>query len=307
MAHDQIEAAGVVLVRPGPDGPEVAVVHRPHRSDWSLPKGKLEPGERHDVAAVREAFEETGVRAALGPSLGQRRYLVQGVAKRVRYWRATVLGTTPRDPDAEVDEIRWLRRKAAKSLLSYEDDRLLVDDALALPDTRPTIVLRHAEATKRAAWRESEDPQADSDRDRPLNEAGMRQAHDLVEILACYAPTFVVSSDARRCRATVEPYAARLGSGLVLEHALSEEGCADDPATTTAAVAALLDVRDPAVWCTHRPVLPIVMGAVAATLGVDRRDHKASEALDPRLRPGAAIVLHRSDANVLIAADRLDG
>ena len=92
----RIEAAGVVLVRPGADGPEVAVVHRPHRSDWSLPKGKLEAGERHEVAAVRETFEETGVRCALGPDLGERSYEVAGVPKRVRWWRATVLDVAPR-------------------------------------------------------------------------------------------------------------------------------------------------------------------------------------------------------------------
>ena len=100
MSERTIEAAGVVLVRPGPSGPEVAVVHRPHRSDWSLPKGKLERGERHEVAAVRETFEETGVRCVLGPSLGGRRYEVDGVPKHVRYWRATVAEHQPREADA---------------------------------------------------------------------------------------------------------------------------------------------------------------------------------------------------------------
>ena len=51
--------------------------------------------------------------------------------KRVRYWRATVLEPQPRDADAEIDEVRWLRRKAATALLSYADDRDLVDVALA--------------------------------------------------------------------------------------------------------------------------------------------------------------------------------
>jgi 8-oxo-(d)GTP phosphatase len=307
VAQDLIEAAGVVLVRPGPDGPEVAVVHRPHRADWSLPKGKLSAGERHDVAAVRETFEETGVRCALGPSLGQRRYDVEGLPKRVRYWRATVLGSVPREPDAEIDEVRWLRRKAAKALLTYPDDRALVDDALALPETVPTIVLRHAEAMKRAVWSESGDPLADSDEARPLDDAGMHQAYDLVDLLAAYDPRFVVSSDARRCRATVEPYAAHRDLSVHLEHALSEEGCADDPDATRRAVTALLGVRDAAVWCTHRPVLPVVLSAVAEGLGVDRRDDASSTALDPRLRPGAGIVLHRDRAGRLVAVDRFDG
>ena len=307
MAQDQIEAAGVVLVRHGPDGPEVAVVHRPHRSDWSLPKGKLLAGERHDVAAVRETLEETGVRCALGPSLGHRRYHVEGQPKRVHYWRATVLETTAREPDAEVDEVRWLRRKPAKSLLTYDDDRRLVDDALALPDTAPTIVLRHAEAMKRAVWKESGDPLAHDDSARPLNDDGVQQSHGLVALLGAYAPWFVVSSDARRCRDTIEPYATAHGLEPRVVHALSEEGCAEDPTTTTTAVTELLAVPGPAVWCTHRPVLPIALSAVASALDVDRRRGPMSDALDPRLKPGAAIVLHRDAVGTLVAVDRLDG
>ena len=305
MSH-QIEAAGVVLVRPGDDGPEVAVVHRPHRSDWSLPKGKLEPGERHDLAAVRETFEETGVRCVLGPSLGQRRYEVEGQPKRVRYWRATVHDSVPREADHEVDDVRWLRRDAAQELLSYVDDRRLVDVALRLPDTRATIVLRHAEAMKRAVWKGLADPLSDADEARPLNDAGMAHAHDLVGILAAYGPRFVVSSDARRCRATVEPFAAHAHLSVHLEHALSEEGCADDPAATARVVTELLGVADPAVWCTHRPVLPDVLAAVAAGLGVDPRKPPYADGLDPHLPPGAAIVLHRDAGGGLVALDRVD-
>ena len=301
-----IEAAGVVLVRPGDgDGPEVAVVHRPHRSDWSLPKGKLEAGERHEVAAIRETLEETGVIAVLGPSLGHRRYTVDGAAKRVRYWRATVHEERHREPDGEVDEIRWLRRKAAKSLLTYDDDRALVDKALALPDTTPTIILRHAEATKRAAWRESGDDLASLDAQRPLNDAGVQQSHALVALLDAYRPLVAVTSDAARCRATVEPYVVHADLTLRLEHALSEEGCESDPRTTIAAVERLLSSPS-SVWCTHRPVLPIVLGAVADTLDIDRRRGPMADALDPRLRPGAAIVLHRSGDGVVVSIDRLE-
>lgn len=300
----RIEAAGAVLVRPGDEGPQVAVVHRPHRSDWSLPKGKLEAGERHEVAAVRETLEETGVRCALGPDLGERRYEVGGVPKRVRWWRATVLEAAPREADHEIDDIRWLGPDEAKELLSYADDRDLVDRALALPDTTATLVLRHAEAMKRAVWRESGDPLATEDASRPLNDAGVEQAYGLVDVLSAYAPHLVVSSDARRCRATVEPYADAAGREVRLEHALSEEGCADDPRTTAAAVAELLAHSGPAVWCSHRPVLPLVLRAVARELGII--GGPVAEALDPHLKPGAALVLHREAEGGVVAVDRLD-
>ncbi len=301
---ERIEAAGVVLVRPGPSGPEVAVVHRPRREDWSLPKGKLEAGEAADVAAVRETLEETGARAVLGPRLGERTYAVDGVPKRVRYWRASVTEVLDRVGDDEVDEVRWVRRKAALRLLTYADDRDLTEAALTLPDTVPTVILRHAEATKRAAWRASGDPHADDDARRPLSDPGVRQAHDLVAALAAYGPAVVVSSDARRCRTTIEPYAAHVRADVRLEHALSEEGHEADPDATDAAVGRLLAEVPSGVWCTHRPVLPLVMRSVARHLGLRHDPLEAS--LDPRLKPGAAVIVHRSAEGAVVAVEHRD-
>ena len=65
----------------------VAVVHRPKYDDWSLPKGKLDPGEAWEAAALREVLEETGIACRLGPELGAARYLDRhGRPKTVRYW-----------------------------------------------------------------------------------------------------------------------------------------------------------------------------------------------------------------------------
>ncbi len=91
MAEEVIRAAGAVLWRPPPPPGaerELALVHRPHRKDWSFPKGKLEEGEHPVVAAAREVLEETGLRVALGRPLPSRRYRVDGRPKHVRYWAA---------------------------------------------------------------------------------------------------------------------------------------------------------------------------------------------------------------------------
>ncbi len=122
-----VEAAGGVIVRVGAEGPEICIVHRPHREDWSLPKGKLDPGESFEEAALREVLEETGLTVSLGEELASTHYEDQkGRPKVVRYWRMTVAGDPGFHPNDEVDELRWLTPADALALLSYEHDRVLV-------------------------------------------------------------------------------------------------------------------------------------------------------------------------------------
>ena len=66
---------------------ELVVVHRPRYDDWSLPKGKLDPGETWEQAALREVEEEVGLRCRLGEELPPVCYRDnKGRAKAVRYW-----------------------------------------------------------------------------------------------------------------------------------------------------------------------------------------------------------------------------
>ena len=69
MAAKEVRAAGGVVARASGDGVEVVLVHRPRYDDWSLPKGKLEPGESWEDGALREVEEETGLRCELGEEL----------------------------------------------------------------------------------------------------------------------------------------------------------------------------------------------------------------------------------------------
>ena len=107
---------------------EVAVVHRPRYDDWSLPKGKLRPGEDWEAAALREVEEETGFRCELGEELESASYLDRkGRRKLVRYWLMPVQGGGFA-PNDEVDELRWLNPSDALATLSYEHDRRLVGE-----------------------------------------------------------------------------------------------------------------------------------------------------------------------------------
>jgi 8-oxo-dGTP pyrophosphatase MutT (NUDIX family) len=121
-----VEAAGGVITRPGANGLEVAVVHRPKYDDWTHAKGKLDPGETFEEAALREVEEETGLRCRLVRELGDSRYTDRhGRPKVVRYWLMEVEGGGF-EPNSEVDELRWLAPVDAAALLSYERDRELL-------------------------------------------------------------------------------------------------------------------------------------------------------------------------------------
>jgi 8-oxo-dGTP pyrophosphatase MutT (NUDIX family) len=115
-----VEAAGGAVVRDG----SVVLVHRPRYDDWSLPKGKLDPGESAEQAAVREVEEETGLRARLVRELPSIEYHDRkGRAKRVRYWLMDVEHDPGFTPNDEVDELRWVPLDEAAALLTYERDR----------------------------------------------------------------------------------------------------------------------------------------------------------------------------------------
>jgi len=110
---------------------EVVLVHRPRYDDWSLPKGKVDPGETDEQAALREVLEEASVEAALGAELPTTTYLDRsGKQKRVRYWAMTVAGGDPAGAN-EVDEATWLPVEEARARLSYPRDVAVLD---ALPE-----------------------------------------------------------------------------------------------------------------------------------------------------------------------------
>ena len=110
------------MVRDG----RIALVHRPKYDDWSLPKGKLEPDESWEEAAVREVREETGIEAVLREELSSVEYTdPKGRPKTVRYWRMEPIAGEF-TPNKEVDELRWLGPDDAARRLTYDHDRELV-------------------------------------------------------------------------------------------------------------------------------------------------------------------------------------
>jgi 8-oxo-dGTP diphosphatase len=119
-----VRAAGGVVWRRDEDGEiEVLLVHRPKYDDWSLPKGKLAPGEDDVTGALREVEEETGCRCEIVRPIGSVSYRDgSGTPKTVEYFEMRPVSGSF-DPGDEVDAIAWLPVPQALDRLAYEHDR----------------------------------------------------------------------------------------------------------------------------------------------------------------------------------------
>ncbi|CCH89844.1 NUDIX hydrolase [Modestobacter italicus] len=299
-----IPAAGGAVWRTGPSGVlETALVHRPKYDDWSLPKGKLDPGEHPLVAAVREVREETGLQVAVGRRSVQTRYAHRSGPKRVDYWVMEAVGGAFA-PNDEVDELRWLPLPEATALVTHAHDRAVLADLARtdVPRTTGLLLVRHATAGDRADW---DGP----DETRPLDRRGRAQAATLAAVLPGFAPARLLTAPPVRCRETMTPLAAATGLPVGEVPELGEEAYEADPQAGLAVVRQLLaDPAGPTVVCSQGGAIPSVLLA----LGV--RWHDTAGALWPPSakgsvwalagRPGALAADYYRDFAADPAADR---
>jgi 8-oxo-dGTP diphosphatase len=235
---------------------EVAVVHRPKYDDWSLPKGKVDPGEQMVVAACREVVEETGYRATVGRVVGEQRYQVAAGPKYVRYWAMHDVQGSFESQD-EVDVLRWLPLDAAAARLDYAHDRGLLNSFAALPPTTTTVlVVRHGRAGSKKHWK------AD-DQLRPLDPTGETSAARLAQVAACYRPRRVLSADPVRCLQTVQPLAATLGVPVEVEPMLGKTAAGEGSRAAVRTVRGLVAEGDHALVCSQGEVIPDLIRGLA--------------------------------------------
>ena len=293
-ATNRIVAAGAVVTRAGKNEIEFLLIFRKYRGDWTFPKGKVDPGEHLLTAAVREVREETGFAVSLGVPLPTQTYEVDGLRKDSHYWVAQKLAGEF-VPNDEVDEIAWLSFEQTKAKLTYKHDQEVLAAAANSIPTIPFIILRHTQSVKRGDWLLSSDALSEADTSRPLTAVGRMQANSLVGALAAFGVAELHSSDSRRCRDTVGPYATGRSLPVVLEKTVSEERHKDHPERAIARVKELAEIPRALVLCTHRPVLPAVMEALSSIFTVENETKKT---FDPAFTPGTMVVYHRDATNL---------
>jgi 8-oxo-dGTP pyrophosphatase MutT (NUDIX family)/phosphohistidine phosphatase SixA len=268
---------------------EIAVIHRPRYDDWSLPKGKVDPGETAPVAAVREVLEETGHPCVLGRKLITVSYPVEQGTKTVYYWAAQSLGGEF-TPGNEVDELLWLPVADAAGKLDYPYDRKVLRRFTKQPaDTQTVLVVRHGTAGSKSRFK-------GDDTKRPLDKRGRAQAEALVPQLLSFGATDVYAADRVRCHQTVEPLAEELGVAIENEPALTEEAYAKSPKRARHRVQEIAAQGGTPVICSQGKVIPDLIDWWCARDGV--RPDKS------RNRKGSTWVLSLSGGK-LKAADHI--
>jgi 8-oxo-dGTP diphosphatase len=280
-----VYAAGTVIVKGRGLNQRIAVIHRPHRQDWSFPKGKIDGSDTAAATAIRETLEETGLRVILHQPLTTQEYIFDGLPKTVFYWRATLINDSEFIPNDEADQLVWVSLKGALKLLSYEVDKDLAREAFKSVETMPLILLRHATSEKRVEWADRYAKSVPPDSFRPLTPDGIMQAHLIADLLSAYGVNKIVSSDSIRCIATVSPYAASKEIPLEAHQILSELGWAVNNQPGIRLVKKLARSKESIVLCGHRPALPSLAQAI-----VEELDY---EELDASLPPAGLIVIHR--------------
>jgi 8-oxo-dGTP diphosphatase len=130
-SEEFIRAAGGLVWREAEHGRQLLIIHRQRYDDWSLPKGKLEPGESWSEAARREVSEETGYAVTFQEFAGVTTYYHGRRPKVVLFWNMVVSGqaslqASDEQSKDEVDRMVWVDADQAATRLSYPDEKTLV-------------------------------------------------------------------------------------------------------------------------------------------------------------------------------------
>jgi len=143
--REEVSAGGLV-VRRAERGYEALIAEQVDRNSGRrtirLPKGKIDPGETREQAALREVREEVGLAARIVAPLGEVSYVfferraARQVAKRVHYYLMAHAGGEAHAADGEMAAVRWCTLAEAEARMSFDAEREIVARGRALIESQ---------------------------------------------------------------------------------------------------------------------------------------------------------------------------
>lgn len=128
---EEVSAGGIVMFS------NTILLLKKFNGDWVLPKGRIERGEDIRDTALREVFEESGVKAEIIRYLGMAHYTFKNlkenetVYKTVHWYlmKTNSMESIPQKKEGFM-EATFVHMDKAKDLVRYEDERKIIDKAL---------------------------------------------------------------------------------------------------------------------------------------------------------------------------------
>ena len=131
-------AAGGVVLRRAPAGDEVVLAGRRADRSWVFPKGTPDGRETLEETALREVREETGLEVLIIRPIAVMDYWFaaggERIHKLVHFFLMEATGGDVSRHDHEYDDVRWVPAAEARSMLSFDSYRAILDRALGTPD-----------------------------------------------------------------------------------------------------------------------------------------------------------------------------
>ncbi|MBQ7529368.1 NUDIX domain-containing protein [bacterium] len=133
--HALQQSAGGVLYKKDGEHIKVCLISKKGGTVWSLPKGRIKPGETWEETAVREVLEETGHLASIGEQIDQIEYFFYWKEDSTFYYKLVLFFLMPlveenaSTPDNEANEVAWVDIGEAWNRLYYQSEKNILRKA----------------------------------------------------------------------------------------------------------------------------------------------------------------------------------
>lgn len=125
------KSCGAIVYRKFHGNTEILLIKHVNSGHWSFPKGHVEENETETETALREIKEETGIDVIIDPTFRETVSYSprKDTLKIVVYFIAKAKHYDYIPQEEEIAEIRWVEIGRACSILTYENDRSIVNKA----------------------------------------------------------------------------------------------------------------------------------------------------------------------------------